>query len=215
MALWDHSGDRLKMMCVGDSITVGMFSTNLGGYRSELITSMTGYMGLPPVDCGWEWNGTLGSYRICGASGERTDECYNRVRLEAPAYAPECVFLHIGTNDTTQLANGGGPNTVNQSMGYLTQILDAFRSANSECIVFVSKIIDNQTWPSQVITYNTSLQTTVSARSDYIAGKVVIVDMYTAMGLYSAVRWGDVTHPNSVGYTVMASTFYSAFTAKF
>jgi lysophospholipase L1-like esterase len=215
MALWDRLSDRLKMMCVGDSITVGMYSTNPGGYRSELITAMTNYMGMPPVDCGWEWNGTLGPFRICGASGERTDQCLTRVQLQAPAFAPECVFIHIGTNDTTQLGSGGGPNTVNQSMGFITQILDAFRSANSECIVFIAKIIDNQTYPAGVTNYNTALETTVSARSDYLAGKVVIVDMYAALGTWSSSKFTDTSHPNASGYSSMYNAFYTAFISKF
>ena len=206
---------RLSIMFVGDSLTVGFASTVPGGYRSMLWNLIVTYTGKTPNDCGWSTAGSLGHSRICGASGERTDEILARVNLEAPAYAPECVFIHVGTNDTTQLASGGGPNTVSQSMGYVTSILDKFRTANPTCKVFICKIIDNQTYPTQVNTYNTALTTLVQARADYIAGHVVLVDMYTILGAYSATNYFDATHLNARGYGKMAQGFYDAFITKF
>jgi lysophospholipase L1-like esterase len=152
---------------------------------------------------------------MCGASSERTDEIWARINLESPAFAPECVFIHIGTNDVTQLASGGGPNSTAQSMEFVTSILDKFRAANSTCKVFICKIIDNQTYSSQVNTYNASLTTLVQARTDYVAGDLVLVDMNAAMGAYSATNYGDATHPNAKGYGKMGLAFYNAFITKF
>jgi lysophospholipase L1-like esterase len=207
----------LKVMFVGDSITSGLNSANPGGYRAELFDKIARRIGYTPVTTGWSTNGAAGdASRWCGLSGERTDECRTRTVVQAPAFKPDVVFLHIGTNDTTQLANLGGPNTVAQSMGYLTSILNDFRGANSECVVFVCKIIDQETYPSAIIAYNNALVSTVQARADYVAGKIVIVDMYTAMGAYSTINYlsGDPTHPREAGYSLMANAYYTAFVTK-
>jgi lysophospholipase L1-like esterase len=198
-----------RIQCVGDSITVGTNSVNLGGYRAELIRSITGRLSVPPIDCGWSFNGVLGLSRITGAVSLRTDEIRIRTTNEAPAYKANSIFIIAGTNDTTQLANLGGPNSVNQSMTYLGQILDDYRNALSTCRVYLAKIPDHDTYPSEIITYNNALATMVAARSD--VAYISVVDIYSALGLWSDTYFSDTTHPNAAGYSVIASTFYTSW----
>lgn len=207
----------MKIMCVGDSITNGLNSANPGGYRAELFDKITRHLTYTPSFVGWQTNGACGDASFwCGLSGERTDECRARTIVQAPAFQPDIVFLHIGTNDTTQLSSTAGPNTVEMSMGYLNQILDDFRAANPNCIVFVCTIIDHQTYGAAVVTYNTALLDSVALRADYASDHVLIVDMYDALGAYNTTSWlsGDPTHPREAGYSIMATTFYNAFIAK-
>lgn len=199
----------LKVMCVGDSITYGFNSTDAGGYRSELFTGLNARLGYLPMSAGFDIYGYLGRNKMCGLSGERTDETLVRTLVQMPTFKPDYIFLHTGTNDTTQLATSAGPNSVAQSMVYLTSILNSTFAANPECRLFICTIIDNGTYHSQVVTYNTALTTLVQARPEYAKGNLILVDMYTAMGLYSTSTWGDATHPNAAGYTVMANKFLS------
>jgi lysophospholipase L1-like esterase len=204
----------LRVMMVGDSITYGFNSANPGGFRSRLLSYITTKLGHPPQSCGWDFAGALGAgNQWCGLSGERTDECRLRTAVQMNAFKPQVVFLHIGTNDTTQLSSSAGPNSVAQSMIYLNQILDDIYSANPTCHLFLSTIIDNGSYPAAIITYNTALSALAQSRSEYGRGFLHLVDMYTEMGAYTTTYWGDVSHPNTAGYERMADILSAAYLA--
>lgn len=167
-----------------------------------------------PVVVGWDSGGALGLNRICAEVGLRTDEILAKVRLQAPAFKPNVVFIHAGTNDTTQLANTGGPNTVQQSITYLGSIIDAFRSAEPNCHVFVAQIVDNQTWPVALANYNSALTGSIITRSDY-PSRVHIVNMRSGVGDWSATNFNDGTHPNATGYGLMEQTWFTDYCRYF
>lgn len=201
-------------MFVGDSITTGFGSATPGGYRADLITRIASRSGQMPTVVGWDSAGSFGDNRICAETGLRTDEILTKVLLQAPAFKPNVIFLHVGTNDTTQLANIGGPNTVVQSMANVNSIINAFRNAEPQCHVFVAQIVDNQTWPAPVNTYNSTLTGTIMLRSDY-PSRVHLVNARTGVGDWNATNFSDATHPSSTGYGLLSLTWFTDYIRYF
>lgn len=207
---------RLKLMFCGDSITVGTNSTETGGYRARLWDLISARLMIAPFDCGWDSRTGLGQDNCCATSGHTTEELLANVLLQAPAFQPEVIFLHIGTNDRTQLGSGAGTTTTEESVANVSSMLDAFREANPTCIVFLAKIIGNQTYNALMVSYNAALDVMVTARND--RAYIELVDMYTAFGAYDIINFqnGDPTHPSYYGYnSVMAPTWYTSFITRF
>lgn len=209
---------RLIVMPIGDSITVGTNSTTLGGYRHKIFEGRA-YQGLPYVSRGTTEAGSIGENRICGQSGERTDEVLARLQTDAHTFAPNVALYHCGTNDCTQRNSGvAPPPTEAQSVQYVMDALDLLRAANAKMYVLVALIVPNQNAgaDAQVTSYNAALKTAIELRADYAAGFVVEVDMnaaFRANPSWATDYMGDTTHPNAAGYAVMATAWGNALTA--
>lgn len=172
-------------------------------------------------DCGWDKWGATGQERMCGTNGLRVDEIIVApyTIVQCPAFEPDVVFLHIGTNDCTQLNSGawvGGSIAI--SITNLGTLLDHIRSANSLTRVFIAKIVPNTLAGAndQILLWNAAMATAVAARSD--TALITVVDMYTTFtnnASWATDYMADATHPNLAGNTVMATTFYTAFDAIF
>ena len=158
-------------------------------------------------------NGGTNNGVMCGTSGLTVSEIDATPYLidQVPQYSPDVIFLHIGTNDCTQLNSGGSP-TLATSRANLTTLLNRIRTLAPNCVVFICRIIDNSTAHTQVVNYNeAAIDIDVIARSDYASGLVKIVDMYTAVGLYSATNYVDGSHPNGTGYALMVTKWQTDF----
>ena len=157
---------QLKVMFVGDSLTVGVGDTltlATGGYKTQLIAGINARLKAPAFFVGSQFN--IG--RMCGASGQTVGEVNANPYLvvQTPQYTPDVIFLHIGTNDCTQRNTTGTP-TLATSRANLTTLLDNIRTSAPKCLVFIARIIDNQTAHSEVVEYNsTAIDTDVPARS--------------------------------------------------
>lgn len=208
---------RPKVMPIGDSITFGLNSTTMGGYRSEIFSRS--YNGIPYVSRGASSSGGFGENRYCGLSGERTDEVLARLQTEAGIFVPDVALYHVGTNDCTQRNSGvAPPPTEAQSVQYVMDSLDLLRAANAQMRVIVALILPNQTAgaDAQITSFNTALETAVLLRTDYTNGYIRIANMNAAFR--ANINWatdymGDVTHPNAAGYAVMAATWATQLTA--
>lgn len=204
--------DRQQVAFVGDSLTNGNQSVNTGGYRSRLMQFIAAMNDdVPPNVVGADYNNTY-SYAMIGASGMRSDQIldtYVTPQLAAVpsitmAAVPDVVFLLAGTNDMLQ---GVAKATW---LGYEEDIIDAFRTANPNCHVFVGNLIDRDTYTATVVDWNTDLLSTLQARGDWDTF-VHHVDLYTAVGAYGATFYADQTHPNTKGYNLMADAWFLAY----
>lgn len=212
---------RYKIMFIGDSITTGASggteSLNAGGYRNSVISSIATLRGGSIKGCGWDLSGNLGVKQMCGIAGLRVDEMLNRTIVQLPAYQPNLVILHIGTNDCTQLYSGvwvGG--SISLSITNLGTLLDHIRNSNQNTHVLIAKIIPNQTTGNndQINLWNPAMTTAVSARSD--AAFVHIVDQngaFLANPSWATDYMNDATHPNTVGNATMATQWMNAYSA--
>lgn len=218
------SPQPFKLMFIGDSITVGSTggteSTARGGYRSELLKSMSTLF-KTVQDCGYNATGGLGPNRMCGTSGLRVDEIIaaQYVPVQLPAFRPDAVVLHIGTNDCTNLNGGTWPGgSINLSITDLGTLLDYIRSARGDTHVFIAKIVPNQTAGANdyINQWNSAMATAVAARSD--AAYIHIVDQngaFLANASWATDWMADTSHPNSAGNTVMANTWFTAIDLVF
>lgn len=210
----------VTIMPAGDSLAQGVGDTTttaVGGYRMMLLSSMTSRLGFQPRFVG-DNNTNSSAWGFCGVSGLRVDELYEApyIYTQVPQFRPDVIPLHIGTNDCTQLHNlTPGYKTLAESRASYTTLLDYIRTTSPNTIVLACLIIDNNTAHSEVVAYNTAINTDIQARSDYASGKVKIVDMYTGVGLYSATNYADGSHLNYAGYTLMAATYQTALNTIF
>lgn len=207
---------QLKVMFVGDSLTVGVGDTltlATGGYKTQLIAGINARIKTQALYVGSQFN----NGRMCGASGMTAGEIAVNPYLivQVPQYTPDVIFLHIGTNDCTQRNTTGTP-TLTKSRADVTKVLDNIRNNAPNCIVFIARIIDNQTAHNEVVEFNeTAIDIDVPLRADYAAGLVKIVDIYNAVGLYSTDTFADGSHLNSAGYTLEANAWQTAFNLVF
>lgn len=201
-------------MFAGDSICVGgtgSDTTVYGGWRLTVTKTMIARFGARVRFVGG--NSPANNGLMCGTSGLTVGEVDATPYLtnQLAQYRPDFIFLHIGTNDCTQLNSGGTP-TLATSRANLTTLLDRIRTTLPNCVVFICRIIDNSTAHTQVVNFNTNaIDTDVVARSDYSSGLIKIVDMYTAVGLYDVANYVDGSHPNGTGYSLMAAKWQSDF----
>lgn len=207
----------LNVMPIGDSITQGTgSSTNYGGYRGQLFTIKPTYLGLPYRSCG---SNTLnlfgGENKWCGASGYRIDQINPEVQRDCVQWEWDVALVHVGTNDATQRNSGGTP-TLATSQANLTIMLDYLRAARPTGRVFFMKIIPSTTAAVDTLidAQNTAFAAQIAARSD--AAYITIVDVYSdfkANANWATEYMSDATHPNNMGYRVMATSLATALTA--
>lgn len=201
----------------GDSLCAGTGTTDVitqMAYRNRLMRLIDAHMATPPLYVG---NEGTGSSKRTGVSGltvtEIGDAPYAITQL--PQWRYDVIFLHIGTNDCTQLNSVAAPTLATSRAAYAV-LLDRIRAQWPKCRVYLSRIIDNSVAHSQVVNFNAAiLDTDVIARADYAAGLIRIVDEYTAIGLYNATYYQDGSHLNLAGCELRADTLYAAFAADY
>jgi len=204
-------------MFMGDSLTSGFGDTNtalMAGYRGPLMKTLAARLGFTPQFVG---SNTVNSPANgwCGVSGLTVAELLATPYAtdQVRQYTPDIIFLHIGTNDCTQLSSlTPGYPTLVQSRASLTALLDVIRAGSPNCEVYIARIIDNSTAHTQVVNYNAAaIDTDVVARSDYASGLIKIVDIYADVGLYSTSTYADGSHLNTTGYALEAAGWQTAF----
>ncbi len=208
---------QLTIAIEGDSLALGSGTSDVvaqGAFRQKLMRLINAHLGVPARFVGNQ--GQAGA-RLIGTSGltvaelDATPYAINQL----PQWKIDVIFLHIGTNDCTQLNTGGTP-LLSTSRAALTTHLDRIRTQWPKCKVYISRIIDNSTAHTEVVNFNAAaIDTDVVARADYIAGLVEIVDEYTQIGLYGATKYQDGSHLNLVGCEERATNLYNAFAADF
>jgi hypothetical protein len=208
------NGIPIKVMPLGDSITVGKYSgTNTSspggdfddiGYREDLYTLLTG-AGYTIDFVGTTSNGVFADPDHEGHNGVTdeyiADNIYNEDDGEnwLNLYSPDVVLLHIGTNLLDP-----DPSDVQD---ILDEIDDYESDMSSTLIVIVARIIDWVPNNPVVHTFNNHVETMVKNRSDYGIG-LFLVDMEGQAGLINKTHpTGDMfnsLHPYSTGYMKMA-----------
>ena len=227
------SSTTIKIMPLGDSITWGTNpnAANSPGYRRSLYLQLTnaGYtvdfvgslIGGLPTDFdrdneghpGWE----AGLPDHVSIGGSPALESYLGGYLTTSH--PNIVLLQAGTNDISE--NEDGSNVATQ----VKRLLDTIYTHDNTTITFVCKIIDRADFLSKhnkTIDLDTALANRVNSLQTAQKNKVVLVDMYSALGVYwgnfgnpnFSYDSGDPTnslltlHPNNTGYQVMADTLF-------
>jgi lysophospholipase L1-like esterase len=201
-----YGADVIKIMPLGDSITVGhgeiQEDAYMSGYRKPLYLALTdlgyhidfvgslryGWLAQPAFDVDNEGHG-----------GYSDDQAASNVYKWVQANPPDFILLHIGTNELDT-----SPDAVQT---ILNEIDRYERDYSHPITVLLALIINRAPYSAETTQFNNNVKAMAQAR---IASgdKIVIVDMESALN-YSTDMW-DTLHPNEQGYAKMANVWFNA-----
>jgi lysophospholipase L1-like esterase len=187
----------IRIMPLGDSITVGVGSSTRSGYRPDLAERLAA-AGLQADFVGSQQSGTGPDVDNEGHVGWNIEQIAANVDNWLATYEPDVILLHIGTNDTR---SAGAAVT---APGKLSDLIDQIKADRPAAEIFVAKIISTTDAERNVLTdaYNAAVPAVVASKG----ARVHLVDQSTVGGhdLYNTL------HPNDFGYAKMSYNWYHA-----
>lgn len=213
----------LRIMPLGASITFGLRSTDGNGYRDELrvLLNKSGTKNVEYV--GSRTHGDMASNAVEGWPGLRIDQVLPKANASVPADLPNVILLNVGTNDcvqnfnmmnTTQNSTSAPEMTAsaNYTVGTrMRMMVEDLLEWSPNATVVMSTLINNRFDKTQarVLVANEQFRA-VAAELQQGGSKVVLAEMTAAAGGPNMTTMFDQTHPNDVGYAMMANRFYEA-----
>ncbi|RBQ18615.1 hypothetical protein DP939_19190 [Spongiactinospora rosea] len=198
----------LKIMPLGDSITYGIGSSTQSSYRADLWRKLNEETAAETkakvaaaqrVDfVGSQQSGQLPDRDNEGHSGAMIGQIAQWADDAVPAWRPNLVLVHAGTNDMDRGDAGAAP-------AALGSLIDEVLKDAPKAAVVVATLVPSKTPAvnARITTFNGRVRDLVAERAR--AGRhVVLADM-------SAVTPADLVdslHPNDNGYRKMADAFY-------
>jgi lysophospholipase L1-like esterase len=195
------AGAPLRIMPLGDSITVGVGSPNRSGYRIDLQRRLRA-AGVTTDFVGSQSDGDGGDLDHEGRGGWTVEQIAAQVEQRLTETAPDVVLLHAGTNNITRSHD---PAVV---AGKLSALIDRVRRQAPAAHVYVARIIG--TAVASEVAANESYNALVSDLVRANGPQVHLVDQSTVTGLDIY----DRHHPNEFGYRKMAHNWYEAIRAN-
>lgn len=214
---------ELRIMPLGASITYGWLSTDGNGYREDLRGLLARGGNTNVTYVGSRNNGTMANNAVEGWPGYRIDQVWPKANVSVPADQPNLVLLNVGTNDCGQnwnLLNTTQPSTANEKftasatndVGTRMRLLveDLFTWSPNTTVVMSTLIINlNAATNKRVDEANAQFLAVATALQ--AEGKhVVLANMSASAGGPNATTMADHTHPDDVGYALMADKWYEA-----
>lgn len=210
------SGFNPKVLCVGDSITVGFGDhpdpnnipdgTN-NGYRLDLYNKFTD-AGYSPIFLGSQTSGTNNPQpHHEGYGGQVINTIMANVKSGgALSQGPNLILIHAGTNDMdVNQDNADDSTSWANAPARLGNLIDAVLCSNPQAVVLVAELVHNNYHPDQTDAFNAAVPGVVGQR--YEQGfKVRVVDMTMVQGFLLS----DSLHPTAGGYSVMADQWWDA-----
>lgn len=198
---------NVRIMAVGDSITVGTGTTD-GGYRSRLQTLLTAagytfdFVGTQTIN-----SGGMSDPQHEGYGGKKSNEIDALITPSLGTLNAQLYLIHVGTNDINMVETA-------QVEGRIRTMLDNIFAATPNARVILAKIIAKQdgSYPDRYTTVNNAV---AAITNDYAAaGRAITwVNQSTLNG---ATDYADATfHPNASGYQKMAQTWFDAIVAAY
>jgi lysophospholipase L1-like esterase len=189
---------QLRIMPLGDSITVGVGSPDLGGYRVPLwkifVADEWGAVFVGSQESGPP---LLGSKNNEGHGGWRIDQIDAEVGQWLADSPADVILLMIGTNDCLQNYQFG---TVQQRM---ERLIDHILQARPEAYLVISTVlpIANSAANARAQHINHFLPAVVEARVK-MGEPILLLDLASLLDPHKDLV--DGIHPNQVGYAKMA-----------
>jgi lysophospholipase L1-like esterase len=193
----------LRVMPLGDSITYGIGSRTLDGYRAILRAELAA-VGVDVDYVGSLRSGTGPDPDNEGHKGWTIEQLSEHVDDWLTTYRPDVILLHIGTNDMVR--------RVPDAPLHLDRLLDRIAAARPEAEVYVAQIVgiaDRQevgTRMRRTADYNAWVAQIVAARGE----RFHLVDQSDVRG---PEDMKNRDHPNDQGYAEMAANWLAAMTA--
>ncbi|GAB1692026.1 SGNH/GDSL hydrolase family protein [Krasilnikovia sp. M28-CT-15] len=187
----------LRIMPLGDSITYGIGSLTVDGYREQLRRRLVAaHLGVDFV--GSQAAGSGPDRENEGHPGWTIQQIAARAGRWLAAERPDVVLLQIGTNDMARRVDVAG------APARLSALIDQIRAARPAAQIFVAKI------PSATVPgYQARITAFNAAIPRLVAGKgprVHLVDQSSIDG----IDLRDSVHPHDFGYAKMAFNWYLA-----
>ncbi|KAF7288356.1 Lipolytic enzyme [Mycena chlorophos] len=200
------SGQSLRIMPLGASITFGYGSTDGNGYRGTLHDLLAAD-GNTVQMVGTQINGTSVAPWNEGYPGYIITQVNTQANLNVPIQNPNIVTLLVGTNDATGDVDPAG------MASRLTTLIQNVLDAPPTTLVVVSTLPPNANTAANgyIKTYNSQIPGVVA---NFVAAgrSVVFADTGAQVSLSDLV---DGTHPNDAAYARMAGVFYDAIQAAY
>lgn len=187
----------MRLMPLGGSITQGVGSSDLNGYRKHLF-EMIQSCGCDIRMVGSRKTGSMEANEHEGWRGFRLDEIEKKAKNSVPKLKPDIFTVNAGSNDCIQKFE---IDTFGKRMSAMLEYL-WLTSPGSTVILSTLLFNADQETNSQVLRVNDQIRALVEQRAA-IQSKVVLADMYTdkGPGFEDLV---DGTHPGDAGYRKMA-----------
>jgi lysophospholipase L1-like esterase len=202
-------GPPARIMPLGDSLTYGAghLSHQFGGYRIDLLQKLTD-AGVAVDFLGTQQSGpgSMSDRDHEGHNGWDILEMSESVNGWLSTYTPETILLLMGTNDINEFATGS--TTAARLDSLIGQIYTQL--PNVSIIVGSIPPIGDAARNAEVAAYNTLIPGIVA---EYAAdGKSIhFADVGRAVALTDLRE--DALHPNSVGYSKMATVWFNRLMA--
>jgi len=212
------TGTACKLMPLGDSITKGAGSADLGGYRAPLYAlALAGGKSMTFVGSLSHGPATVSGQAFpSGHEGHeahiiRDSGSHSGIEDIIPGpmntYRPHAVLLMIGTNDM-----GFGVDEANAPSRLATLL------SSITVPVFLATIPPSRldSLNTKIATFNAALPGVVSTANATGRPTIRLVDIHAAMVAnpsYKTAYFTDDLHPNEAGYQVIADTWYAALSA--
>ncbi|KAL2066782.1 hypothetical protein VTL71DRAFT_2854 [Oculimacula yallundae] len=201
-----QNGKKLRILTIGDSITVGVGGSEDIGYRSRLVENL----GNNVVFAGTETKGSVPDNYYAAWSSETIQAISNKT-APSLAHRPNLVLLMAGTNDASTSAfnrEGCDPSGAATRLGAL---VDKILAAVSNVTILVAVIPPTRTEHKITLTKQLQRLIPVEIEKRTKAGKKVkAVDFSKFRD--DATMIPDGIHPGNEGYRLMGDWWYSFIT---
>jgi lysophospholipase L1-like esterase len=197
----------LRIMPLGDSITMGIGSATTSSYRVDLQNRLR-HAGLSVDFVGSQRDGAPAGADLDheGHSGWSIAQLAARADGWLATYRPDVVLLQAGTNDMRTPAGAVG------ATGRLSALIDQIKADAPAAEIFVAEITGTRSTfaaaqQKRTDAYNAAVPGIVAGKGP----RVHLVDQSTVKGI--DIR--DGLHPNDFGYAKMSWNWYRAMAGTF
>ncbi|MFE9903935.1 SGNH/GDSL hydrolase family protein [Streptomyces achromogenes] len=200
----------VRIMPLGDSITVGLNSTGVAGYRDELLGHLhrlghdACFVG--PCVNAFQPQGDPDYAAVCGITIEALTPLLPQW---VPAARPDWLLVHIGTNNMYGPSHTAAPRL-------LRTFVDTLLRLAPSAGVLLASIIPSRLpeWQAHIDDYNRHVREI--AEEPGRRGRVFFVDMASALHASPQGRddLSDLVHPGDQGYAKMAAVWRDALHAR-
>ena len=192
------TANPIRIMPLGDSITVGIHSSDDGGYRAFLWQRLQ-RAGIPVEFVGSQEAGppSIGRNHE-GHAGALIRTLIPHIVEWVKRYRPQIILLSIGSNDM------GSPLDRPVAIEKLGYLLDLIAYTSPQTVVIVAQITPLCQFDADVQTYNQEIAQLIQPKA-LLGEHLLTVNMHNAVTLKDLT---DCTHPNDAGYAHMAQVWY-------
>ncbi len=205
ISLFTYAQNRLKVACVGDSITygVGVSDSSTKSYPAQLATLLGNEYQV-------EAFGKSGATLLNKGHRPYTKEA---VYQDALNFRPDIVIIHLGVNDTDPR---NWPHHGDSFVKDYIDLIQSFKDVNPNVRVLVAEITPITNYHPRFISGTNDWQVKIRSAIKSIAQATGsdLIDFYSPLHSHPSML-PDAIHPNNQGAKAMAQVANSAITGNY